>query len=522
MHDTGVRLSFFLGLMALGAWPASGARAEEAHPGIGVESMYSEAVLAYNRKQSDEAVSILDRLLQGQPNHVEALELKALALKEKGKDAQSLDVYRKLLELKPPHERGPYHFQVGVIFNDEKKPELARPHFEQAVLLKFNEVPSHLFLGLISFNAGDFFAAQGHFEQVSKHGSTELKVVARYYLGMVNFKSGFAAGGTSELIAARKLSVEVPESKMARDIRGAAEKILEPFNQGQWFANLAVLTGYDSNIAQISTQGQASSTASSGMSTPKMTFSGGIGHMDSPLQTMQLVGSLRSSFNRNFNSLTHSYEYASATGSVYLNFTPLQTWSWGLKFEGTSTFQNQLQDGSTDRYLYAPYNFSGETGAFFRNNWDRYNQYQLDLYLRPAKYVSDDSQTGHSLYARGSWRHDTGSKAWNPGSYLSVEKSTTTSLDYGYQSVGAGVYDVLRPGTRDTINLSLDIYQRNYPQASLARTDRNFVLRTNLVHALMGRYSILGDLSYTKNISTIEESYSYNEWNFSVGVSWTL
>ena len=78
---------------------------EESHPGLGAESQYAEAVLAFNRKQTDEAIKVLDVILKENPNHVEALELKALSLKVKGDDPKSIGVYEKLISIKPEAER---------------------------------------------------------------------------------------------------------------------------------------------------------------------------------------------------------------------------------------------------------------------------------------------------------------------------------------------------------------------------------------------------------------------------------
>src|SRR6185437_5849313 len=116
---------------------------EESHPGLGIESQYSEAVLAFNRKQNDEALRILNGILEKHPDYTAALELKALTLRSEGKDRDAVDEYLKLIKLKPESERGPYYFEIGVVCYRLKKMERAREYLERAILLHFNESASH-------------------------------------------------------------------------------------------------------------------------------------------------------------------------------------------------------------------------------------------------------------------------------------------------------------------------------------------------------------------------------------------
>lgn len=493
----------------------------ESHPGLAQESLYAEAVLAFNRKQTAEAIKILDELLKGDPRHLEALELKALALKSSGNDAQSLEVYQRLIQLKPPAERGLYHFEMGVILHRQKKSEAARPHFEKAAALQANEVASYLFLGLIAFQAGDMRSAEASFSQVASKGSTEFRAVGRYYLGLIHFKNGYGAGGTSELVAARTLAMEVPESKMASDIKTGIDKILAPFNKSQWFGNLSLLGQYDTNISQIPTVGSVSSSASSGKATPKISLSGGIGRMSSPMSTIQWVVSYRASINKNTNVNTRSYEFVSNTLSNYFNYRPLSTTNGGLKVEGVYAFQNQpVETGNTEgAYHYAPYNLGGDFGPYFKHQFNSRASMQIDASYRPQKYYSESGMSGKSLYGRFSTKMDTDSSLLSPGASVSYEANLATSAEFRYRSVGAGLSDVARISAKDTLTLYADFLSVNYGEASVPRLDRNLTIRTSYMRSLGRSWSILADLSYIKNISNIE-SYTYDRVTAGLGISW--
>lgn len=498
------------------------AYAEESHPGIAAESLYSEAVLAFNKKQTQEALKILDQLLQSSPNHVEALELKALSLKTQGNDPKSLEVYSKLVQLKPPAERGPYHFEIGVILQRHKKNDQARAHFQRAVLLKTNVVPSRLFLGLIAFGSGNLSGASSEFERVKAEGTPEFQVVARYYLGLIHFKNGYGAGGTSELMAARSIASEIPESKMAQDIKEAAEKIMAPFNTVQWFANVSVLGQYDGNISQVPSEIPGSTSVPTNLATAKIALSGAAGRVSSPMRTIQWVGSGRFSVNKNLNAETKTYEFATLTPSLFVNYKPLSITSAGLKLEGSYSFQNQPSDEDSTAYLYGPYNLGGELGPYVKTQLDDKTVAQLDLFYRPTKYYSDTAQTGKSGYGRLSLKRDSGSRFWNPGGSLSFERMLADSVEYRYFAAGVGAYDQIRLTAKDSITVSADFLFTKYAEASIPRNDRNYVLRTSLVRTVNRSWSIVGDLSYTRNISDSPESYTYTRLTGSLGASWNL
>jgi predicted Zn-dependent protease len=93
---------------------------QESHPGIGRESRYAEAVIAFNKRKTEEAVKILNELLKESPLTVEYLELKALALKGKGDEKTSLEVYQQLYQAKPENERGfnSFHERQPQLFVD--------------------------------------------------------------------------------------------------------------------------------------------------------------------------------------------------------------------------------------------------------------------------------------------------------------------------------------------------------------------------------------------------------------------
>lgn len=494
---------------------------EESHPGLGLESLYSEAVLAFNRKQANEALRILDGILKQNPNHIESLELKALTLKAKGDEVKSIVVYERLLALKPIAERGAYHFELGVLLQQQKKNDQAKPHFEKAIELQTNVGPSHLFLGLILFTANDIASAKPHFEALRKDQNPEMQMVGRYYLGLIHFKNGYGGGGTSELMAARSIASDMPDNKMAQDIKAGIEKILAPFSKSQWYGNVAFLTQYDSNISQIPSVGEITPTAASGKSTLKLQLVGSVGRMSSPMRTVQIVGGYRVAVNKNLNGNTKTYEFATNTLTFYANVKPLSETTWGLKAEGAFSFQNRLEDSSTNAYTYGRYNFGGEFGPYIRSQFSPSWTGQLDVFLRPQKYYEDTSLSGQGLYTRLSARKD-GGIWWNPSFVAGFESNDTQSDEYRSQTLAFTIADTAKLSGSLTLTFGLDLLLVSYKDSALKRSDRSGTLRASVLRTLTPTMSLLGDLSLTNNVSTVPEAYSYNKVLLSAGISWTL
>jgi Flp pilus assembly protein TadD len=505
------------------------AHAEESHPGMNAEVLYSEAVIALSRKQTQQALDILETLLREFPGNIEGLELKALTLKNQGKDLLAIESYKKLIQLRPPAERGPYHFELGMIYHRQKNNALARYHLAMALKLKTNPTISHFFLGMISFGEGRYPSSEAHFRRVTRDDSGELRLISHYYLGLIELKTGYSLGATRDLREARNLATTMPESKNAQDIAKSASQILAPFGQPQWFANVSVLGGYDSNISQVPTS-LSSSNQSSGQSTAKTSISLAAGYMTPPVDTVQYVGSYRFNTNKNFTSATRSYEFATNTASLYINYLPLNPTQGGLKLEGNFMFQNQLKDSSVSadspnaQYTYGKYNLSAEIGPFFRYQPSRQISTELDVYFRPQKYYVDDGQSGLTIFTRASGKMDFNQKLFNPGASLSYENNRAKSGTYKENSIGIGASNLFKVTPIDNLNFYFDFTSTKYPEYTSTdiRTDKNFVFRLNHAHTLSSKWTILADLSYTINRSSVPDSYTYNRMQSGLGISWSL
>lgn len=495
----------------------------ESHPGISLEPMFSEAVIAYNSKQPVEALKVLDRLLKIQPDYVRALELKALLLKSSGKPEESRANYEALIKSSPKEKAGPYHFELGVLEYNAKRLDVAASHFEKAIAQKFNTDASHFFLGLIGFNLADkggkIAEAKNHFKAVTEGSSAELRPPAYYYLGLIAYKQGLGSEGTFQLIEARSAARSMPDNAIAKDIDKAVATALAPYSKASWFGNLSLMGAYNTNV---STQSDAltNSGAASEKKAIQSLFAAGLGRMSSPLDTLQWVGSYRATFNLNSNAETRTFQFFTNTASLYLTLRPLARTQYGLKAEGSYVFSGKASEvtGQDPAMIdLGPYSASLEVGPYMRRELSPGTKLSLESYFRPTSNYVTPGQSGYALSVRTSLQKDTNARWWNPIWNLSLDRAS--ALDPIFRSIGGtlGLTNVMRPTGKDQLSATAQVTSFNYLESDPTRNDQLVVLRLSEVHHLTQSWTVVADLSYSYNHSSIADTYGYSQKIASAG-----
>jgi tetratricopeptide (TPR) repeat protein len=501
--------------------------AQESHPGISKESRYAEAVIAFNKKQSAEAIKILNELLKDSPKNIEYLELKALALKGKGDEKASLELYKQLYEAKPENERGPYAFEIANILEKEKKTSEAKPYFEKSAELGFNVAASNLYIGLGAFNASRFSEAVDYFSKATDSGILEIDLIAQYYSAICFFKMNFSTRGVQELVEAKDLSEKMlktdEKNANAKSISEASLKMLAPFSKGQWFGNAALMTQYDSNIQQLPT-GSSNTASATNASTVKANLVAGIGYMTAPANDFQVVAGYRASYNKNFNTLTQGFEYFTNNVSIFVNYRALAKTSYSAKFESNLVFQNALNNpaDANSGYLPQKYNFTAGGGLIVRHQLDSYWRMEAEANMRNQHYFADSSQKGKNSGISLSARRSGGGNYFNPGISLMTENNNVLGNTTYYSSYGAGFSNAMPLADQLTLNQSFDYLFSHYSRTLPIRTDSNLSFRLGAVKMLSPKISLMADITYIKNLSSIEAAYTYNRLLTSMGVAFAL
>lgn len=491
-----------------------------------LEAQYAEAVIAFNGKRFDQARQILDQLLRISPNNPEALELKALSFKSEGKQKESIDTYRNLIKIKPEAERGPYYFELGSLYFQQKNIRYAKPLFERSIERGFNLAASHFFLGLIAFQAEQWYAADKHFAEVVASDVEELAIASHYYLGIVYFKTGYANGATQQLIEARQMAQKMPESPIARDITVATDKALAPFDQSQWFGNLSFLTQWDGNVSLVSPTVIAAQQPA-GLRTLKNTLVVGAGRVSSPLKKWQYVASYRLTINKNYNKETRDYEFFSNVPSLFLTYNPLARTAYGFKAEGNVTFQNLEASTGGGSRKYRPYSTGADVGPYVRHELVRRVQLTGEVIFRPQKFGQDPStpnlrRSGNGVVARSSVQYLSRSPYLNPEGSLSFENYHSQGVDFRTRAYGLDLSNDFRLSPKDVATAGFAVARTFYPVRVPRRQETTVTLRASYVRTLNAKLSLLGDFTYSRNDANIPDTFSYRKPVVTVGLSYNL
>ncbi len=501
------------------------------------EPQYAEAILAFNGRDYDQALKLLKQLEKQSPDVPEFLELKALTLKVMNKPASSAKAYRQLIDKKKREkaslkEIAPYYFELGVLYFNKKKFKGARKYFNLASKGKFNVGPTYFFLGMIGFQESNWAFAIQNFKKVTESDADDLKPASYFYLAQTYFKIKYINGATDYLLAAKSHAKDAMNDKkkgesirkVSKSIYNAAIKALKPLNKSRWFGNLSLISGYDTNILSLPDDSSISSATS--LASFKQVMQFGIGRMGSPTSSIQLVPSYRLSTNWNLNDQARAYEYSSNRFSLYFTKHPLSLFSYGLKTEGNFTFAN---GSDTGRFSYAYFSTTAELGPFFKKELGQGKYIGGEFFWGPAIYADDSKTTklsrknGSEFSSKLFYQNDIGKRYWNPTfsfnmGYTIAEGSNNQNYEMG-MSLSDLMYLSKRLKLAGKISFSRTTYPSKLPEA---RTDHEIKLSALTTYRWKPKWTVLGELSYENNTSSIPAIYSYSKFSLTLGMSYRL
>lgn len=508
-----------------------------------LEAVYFEAVLAFNGKDYNKSLQILDALVQQDPNTPEFLELKALVLKNVSDDKKSEEVYKQLIKLKKDQnkslaELGPYYYELGTVLFKENKQKEAKEALQTAIEAGINATPSHFYIGMIDFNSGRWSEAETHFKEVAGGVIDELVPPAYFYLGQVYMNLGVSPSATQAYSKAREKAKSQMENKalsedsrkIAKQIFDAVEVALKPFDRSGIFANATALTGYDTNVL---TQGVGATSASpSNMATVKQTLTASIGYSSSPLGFIQYIPSFRTYGNYNFNQSTAAGESLVNSVSLYLTRDALSRFSYGLKVDGAYSLQDR-PDSNFNRN-FQPASRVLTVGPYSRIELLPKLIVNIEANAAFQTFTADDSLTstpsymrsGTDLNGRISARYDQGNKFWNPGGSLFFDRNLAKGSEFSSIAGTIEVNDVMHITDKFNLNLSTSFGISSFSRdPNPVRFDLTLIAGAGGAYRLTPQLSVLLDLQYTNNLtrctdSTVVDLYQYNRFVVSSGASY--
>lgn len=494
-----------------------------------LEPVYARAAIAFNQGKFDEALSLLEEVIQAAPEASQPLELKALALKAKGRDAESLRTYGHLARTGLGSQKAKYYFEIGTLLYKNRRYAQARPYLSAAIQGGFNIGASHFFLGLIDYEDKQFEAAEKHFSWAASSEAVDLRPLAQFYLGVIYYKLGYALGAIRGMRVAQDLASQWSKSrdanqrKTAEDLAETSRKVLRTFDHATWFGALTTMVQYDSNVALLP---ESATTAAqvAGKRTAKQIFSGVGGVQTSPTRTFQIAAAYRFFFNYNYNSDAKNFEFYSHIATIYLNYKPYLRLTPGLKLEGNYTFQNQA--GRESAFEVRPYSLGGELGPYARYEVTPQLFTQLDAFVRPQKFYGDvsldDRRSGMGWIVRGAAEYLSPWRLLAPRAYLSFETNDSEGKNWVYSAFSMGLSNIMRLSPANTLSAALDLSFPRYADRVPSRVDRSLTLRAAWMHELMPHFNFLMDLNYSNNSSTLDSLFSYSRVFGGAGLSYVF
>jgi tetratricopeptide (TPR) repeat protein len=498
-----------------------------------LEPQFSSASLAYREKDYHKALEVLNNLLEVSPHNISFLQLKALTLKASDRSAEALPLYESLVDLQKDDlvKTGPYHFEIGVIHYRNKEHDRARHHLQKSVEAGFNLGAAHFFLGMGAYERGNWNAAERHFQAVLNSNAEDLKTPAHFYLGQVYSQTRYRAGAVDQLTMSRSQAMHRKENvslspssrQMAEQIYSASSLALAPFDQSQYFGNITVLSSYDSNVRSLPSSLPDEFATGKGSARQNMQL--GIGYSSSPLGWIQVVPSYRSSLNYNFNKEAREAEYFSNILALNLNRNALQPSYYGLRLEGSYSFQNvsDIADKKSNRIEFEPFSYGALIEPYFSHEVIRKLHLGGALSINPQNNLATPGRSGTEIFLRTSLRWDAGSQFWNPSLGLVAGRRAAEEERYQMSQLSLNLANSLYLTERMWINLSGIFAYHGYDEvAADGRKDLNYNFRAGVVRRFKSSFSFLADTSYILNRSSLDEQFDFNRFTVSAGLSYSL
>ena len=249
--------------------------------------------------------------------------------------------------------------------------------------------------------------------------------------------------------------------------------------------------------------------------------------MSSPVATWQWTASYRTGFNYDFNQDTISGQFYTHDIGVYLTHTPLAQLSWGFHVDGIYIYQDNV--GASGSAGLQSYSLQVPFGPYFRYEiWQRWSL-QGSIDVNPQNYYQDSALTaslkrsGTDFSPKISLKSLGVDRIWNPGFALIFDSNGSSGNEYSANSYTFEINNTFHLMQPLDLSIALDYgaaYYSSRPEG--ARFDSIYVLDLNAVYHLNGKWSILGDIQYFDNISTVPSQFQFTRLIASLGVGYSF
>lgn len=208
------------------------------------------AVIAYDAKQYDEALSELKEALRVDPQNVEALYYIGIVYLTLNRPAEGQASLEQASALRPGN--ADISFQLGVLYFNQQNYEKAEPLLRQVHRVDPDRQNLGYYLGFIEYRKKNYREAIS-FLQANKPSDENFAQLARFYTGMAMTALGLPRQGQTEISEALRLQpvspLTTPAQRFGEVLQTAAER--ERFFHGE----LRFGVFYDTNVPVVPTSG---------------------------------------------------------------------------------------------------------------------------------------------------------------------------------------------------------------------------------------------------------------------------
>lgn len=500
-----------------------------AFAGSPLELNYTEAIVAYQQGSFAHALELLEPVLRENPSDLKALELKGLALKDLQRPDEALEVFETLrsasTKLKiPPAQAASYDFQSGMLHLELKNPERARVLLANSVKADFNTIPAKYFLGLIAFNQDRDTESRSHFRYVAQSGSGLLRASAYYYLGVLAKRES----GEKEALLFWSEAKKAANALIAEDTGGnpsaalstaSAKALVQKIDntirnvediatKSDFFANVALLTNYDSNVLLNAIV----NIGASGNASVGQVLRYGLGNVFHSGED-EWIPSWRGSLNYFYDSAAHGGQFFVNDWSMTYVRASKRTFHWGARVGATHIFRNDTSQSSTGAMK--PQSLGIPIAPFFRKSWGGF-RWSSEASATPQQFYTDTlvdstlAKTGVDWRWRNSFQWSTHSTWFNPSIDLEVGYQATAGTEYRNLNYLIGMNNTVLMGKSSALVLRGSIgYQQYTVRPSGERYDCPITLSAQFDTALSRDLHLVSELSLIDNRSNITDIYRY-------------
>jgi TolA-binding protein len=496
-----------------------------ANAGSLVELNYTEAVVAYQKNQFAESLRLIETVLKEAPEDLKALELKGLVLKDQGQSESSLAVFSLLRALSaklklPATQAATYDFQAGVLLVEMKQPEQAKPLLLSSIKADFNTTPARYFLGVIAMGEEKYKEAENYFRAVARGNSPMLRASAYYYLGVIAKRDDSDKEAAIYWQEARKVAqamLATPEISAASNstaraliarIDSTTKDPSEITSQSNFFANIAAVTSYDSNVLLNAIV----NIGASGNPTLMETIRYGIGY-DLPLGDHSLTTALRGSINYNFNPAARAGQFFVNDATLAYTFNSKRAFSYGLRTGATYIFRNDTSQ-STEGAL-KPQSLGIPIAPFVRRNWTQW-RWTAEVSVTPQQFFTDVgldaslAKTGFEWHLRNQIQFLSNSRFFNPSLDLDLLVLKTNGTEYRNEGLVIGLNNAFIFSNAAVLTVRASAgYQEYRDRPTGGRYDVPLSLGGQFDYQAWKNLHLVAELNYMNNLSNVTDIYRY-------------